>query len=58
MAVVKPTVGFNERYATDDEFKRQVDDGRKRSETKRGQQELRDSLAMVRGDRTAKKKLY
>ncbi len=58
MAADKPTVGFNTRYANDDEFKRQVDEGRKRADTKRDHAALKDSLSMIRGDYTKKKKLY
>ena len=59
MADVKPTIGFSDRYANDSEFKRQVDEGRKRSETKRQHEALKESLRMVRGDHTAlKKKFY
>ena len=43
----KPTVGFHERYASDTEFKRQVDDAKKRSNAARGTAALKKSLAMV-----------
>ncbi len=58
MAGDKPTVGFADRYANDAEFKRQVDDGRKRAAANRTHDSLKESLAMIRGERTAKKKLY
>lgn len=40
----KPTIGFHERYANDLEFKRQVDDARKRSTD-----ELKLALDLTRG---------
>ena len=58
MAAAKPTVGFHERYATDEEFKQQVDEGRKRAASNRDSASLKDSLSMIRGDYTKKKKLY
>lgn len=58
MADAKPTIGFQERYAADAEFKRQVDEGRKRADTKRDHEALKASLAMIRGDRNAKRKIY
>lgn len=42
----KPTVGFQDRYNTDSEFKRQVDDGRKRAAQKQSLKALQDALAM------------
>jgi hypothetical protein len=58
MADTKPTVGFHDRYANDPEFKKQVDEGRKRADTKRNHHALKESLAMSRGLPGAKKKYY
>ena len=48
----KPTVGFHERYAHDAEFKRQVDDARKRASRERTTKALKASLALTRGQGT------
>jgi hypothetical protein len=45
----KPTWSFHERYASDAEFKRQVDDARKRSAAERGTAALQTSLDLTRG---------
>jgi len=58
MADAKPTIGFHDRYANDAEFKKQVDEGRKRSEVKRTHTALKESLAMSRGEPGSKKKFY
>lgn len=50
----KPTVGFQDRYANDVEFKRQVDEGRKRSNQGKSLEALKASLNMVKDG----KKLY
>lgn len=50
----KPTVSFKERYASDPEFKRQVDEGRKRHTADQNYAKLKDALAMSK----TKKKLY
>ena len=50
----KSTWSFHERYASDPEFKRQVDEGRTRAQSKQGLSELKSALAMPR----EKKKLY
>lgn len=52
----KPTVGFHERYASDAEFKRQVDEARRRSATERSTAAFQESLAMTRGK--GRSKLY
>jgi hypothetical protein len=44
----KPTVGFQERYNSDAEFKRQVDDARRRSAQKRSLDALKAALDMQR----------
>lgn len=58
MADAKPTIGFHDRYANDPEFKRQVDDGRKRAEASRNIRALKDALAMSRGAPGSKAKHY
>jgi len=49
---------FKERYAEDKEFRQQVDEGRKRRASERSLEELKESLKQVRGDQSARKKLY
>lgn len=49
-----PDTGFHQRYNSDPEFKRQVDEGRKRSAAERTHRQLKESLDMPR----AGKKLY
>jgi hypothetical protein len=51
----KPTWSFHERYASDAEFKRQVDEARKRSTSERNTVALKNSLSMTQGKRP---KLY
>lgn len=51
----KPTWSFHERYASDAEFKRQIDEARKRSSEERGTAALKTSLDLTRGKGT---KLY
>lgn len=51
----KSTWSFHERYASDAEFKRQVDEARKRAAQERSTAALKESLEMSRGNR---KKLY
>jgi hypothetical protein len=51
----KPTWSFHERYASDAEFKRQVDEARKRSTSERNTVALKNSLNMTQGKRP---KLY
>lgn len=58
MGDVKPTVSFHERYTSDPEFQRQVDEGRKRAAERRSQAALKDSLRMVRGEPGAPSKRY
>lgn len=58
MAGAKKPSAFEERYASDPEFKRQVDDGRKRATTKRNHNALKEALDMVRGVPGAGKKRY
>ena len=48
------TSAFSERYATDAEFKKQVDEGRKRAEAERTRKEVSAALQMV----PKKQKLY
>lgn len=50
----KPTWSFHERYNSDAEFKRQVDEGRQRRDAERNLIALQSSLDMVR----KRKKLY
>lgn len=50
----KPTWSFKDRYAGDHEFKRQVDEGRRRRNAERNYDKLKESLAMTK----TKKKLY
>ena len=50
----KRTWSFHDRYASDDEFRRQVDEGRKRRQSERTHAAVTDSLAMVKN----KKRLY
>lgn len=45
----RSTWQFHERYASDSEFKRQVDEARKRSAEERGTEALKTSLDMTRG---------
>ena len=40
------TWSFHERYASDPEFKRQIDEGRTRSQAKRELAALKEALAM------------
>jgi len=47
-AAEKPTVGFDERYHSDAEFKRQVDGGRRKRREKDSLAALKSSLDMVR----------
>ena len=54
-ASAKPTWSFHERYSSDAEFKRQVDEARKRSAQERSTSALKSSLEMVQGK---KPKLY
>lgn len=49
---------FNDRYATDAEFKKSVDTRRSNAETQRNHNALKDSLDMIRGVRGAKPKRY
>lgn len=42
----KPTWSFHERYASDAEFKRQVDEGRRRSRESATQQQIQSALDM------------
>ena len=58
MAATKPTVSFQDRYASDDHFRRQVDDGRKRAAAERTHKSVKESLAMIRGAHGSKKKFY
>ena len=51
----KPTWSFHERYASDAEFKRQVDEARKRAAREHGTVALKTSLDLTRGKGT---KLY
>lgn len=44
----QPTVGFQDRYNSDAEFKRQVDEGRKRAAQKQSLKALQASLDMPR----------
>lgn len=48
------TSDFHVRYTNDPEFKRQVDEGRKRAGVNRAQAALKDSLTMVQ----RRKRLY
>lgn len=50
----RPTWSFHERYASDAEFKRQVDEARRRSASRQSQQALNDALKAQRD----RKKLY
>lgn len=45
----KPTWSFHERYSSDAEFKRQVDEARRRSAQERSTANLQSSLNMTRG---------
>lgn len=53
-ASANPTWSFHERYASDAEFKRQVDDARKRRMQEQAQATLKTSLNMVQN----RQKLY
>ena len=50
----KRTWNFHDRYSSDTEFKRQIDEGRTRSKAKQELAALKDALSMPR----RKKKLY
>ena len=50
----KRTWSFHDRYSSDTEFKRQIDEGRVRSSAKRELAALKDALSMPQ----RKKKLY
>lgn len=50
------TWGFNDRYATDPEFKKQVDEARKRADNKRDLEMTKEALSQISGKRG--KKLY
>ena len=50
----KRTWNFHDRYSSDAEFKRQIDEGRVRSNAKRELAALKDALSMPQ----RKKKLY
>lgn len=51
----KPTWSFHERYNTDAEFKRQVDEARKRSKADRGHATL---ISALESTRPGGRKLY
>mgnify|MGYP001564615826 CR=1 FL=1 len=42
------TWGFHERYTNDAEFRRQIDEGRKRAQSKRELEALKSALSMTR----------
>lgn len=44
------TWSFHERYASDSEFRRQIDEGRRRRAEEMGTTKLKKSLAMTRGE--------
>ncbi len=54
-ASTKPTNSFHERYGSDAEFRRQVDEGRRRKAQERGLADLQSSLDVAAGKRP---KLY
>lgn len=45
----KPTVSFQERYASDPHFKAQVDEARRKQSVARSQQDLQKALDVVSG---------
>jgi len=50
----QPTISFSDRYASDQEFRKQVDEGRKRATEKRTTEALKKSLSMPK----RREKLY
>lgn len=54
--VPEPTVSFKDRYASDAEFKRQVDEGRKRRDQDAAQETRKGALALIRGEKHASKR--
>lgn len=45
----KPTVSFAERYASDEHFKAQVDEARRKSSVAQSQRDLKAALAVASG---------
>lgn len=56
MSRVESTISFKDRYASDAEFKRQVDDGRKRRESATAHETRKSALALIRGEKHPSKR--